>query len=988
MKKRILSLLVVFCMVLSLVAYMPITTVNASNTANELVSVAKGELGNGYSKYTHYVGSIGGRYDYAWCAAFVSWCGNQAGVSCIGKTASCYSQYQYMTSHGGYEVATPQAGDVVFFYCNKCNDPVYRWCHVGIMVDANTSIDGNYNSRVSYDTSYSHTGNLGYKHSVTKKYVRPNYGQTSITILPGTVDTSWNVPTSVTASRRISTYDQYGNVESNHYIDPGDNCYISEVYTNGFVKIQYPVSGGTRWAYVKAADFALKKKEVAVAKLPGTVDSSWNVPTNVTASRRISTYDQYGNVESNHYVDPGDNCYIPEVYTNGFVKIQYPVSGGKRWAYAKASDFSLKKKEQGNTLPATNIHAWFSAEKMGGEVSNVRLGEYLYLCYRIETKDGNILDSSIGNYSVKETIYYPNGDTHPYNYGKSNNNWIGSQLNQWGTYRGVVEISGDYTGTAEVAYTLTKPKDMVLETWFSKTPMGDAVSYLEKGQSYYMCYGIKCDGKYYFNKYANVDYSVTEAVYGPDSKKVYEYTYDKSDNNWIRFTATQTGTYKGTTTIKGCFNSSDTATCVCKDKSKPKLHNIVIKTYPKKVVYTVGEPIDTSGMVVTAYYMDLSYKNITNYKVIGNTAQAGHKYVTVSYTEDGITDTVQFEITVNEKPKEMVTITYDPKGGTLSNRTQTGVKNTYDAIMTDKPTKSIQLRFNANGGSPTPNSVTLWQNFKDWDYFNGSVHVHYRGGDKFLMRGDCTFSACYEPAKIRSLPVIQREGYTFDGWYTSNNQKAYIGMPLDRDTTLEAHWIQKPDVIDLDEENDDQEQSKQDDEIEDLDPDDLFDYGDSDEDGENDDEEVLEVGDEITTDDVIYTITELDDGPCVEYTELFDDDIKNVVIPDTVAIDGVVYKVTSVAPKAFYKNTSVKKVTIAGYTTKIGAKAFYGCKSLKEIVILSTKIQSGSIGSKAFSNMAKNAKIYVPRAKYKTYKKLLKKAGVGSKAKIYWFTYK
>ena len=66
--------------------------------------------------------------------------------------------------------------------------------------------------------------------------------------------------------------------------------------------------------------------------------------------------------------------------------------------------------------------------------------------------------------------------------------------------------------------------------------------------------------------------------------------------------------------------------------------------------------------------------------------------------------------------------------------------------------------------------------------------------------------------------------------------------------------------------------------------------------------------------------------------------------------------------------------------------AFIG--SLKKIMILSTKLQSGSIGSKAFSNVAKNVKIHVPREKYKTYKKLLKKAGVGSKAKIYWFVFK
>ena len=116
MKKRIWSILIVFCMIIGLVTNMQVMSVSASNTAGDLVSIAQGELGNGCSKYTHYVGSINGSYNYAWCAAFVSWCGNQAGVSCIGKTASCYAQYQYMTSQGGSEVSSPQAGYIVLFY--------------------------------------------------------------------------------------------------------------------------------------------------------------------------------------------------------------------------------------------------------------------------------------------------------------------------------------------------------------------------------------------------------------------------------------------------------------------------------------------------------------------------------------------------------------------------------------------------------------------------------------------------------------------------------------------------------------------------------------------------------------------------------------------------------------------------------------------------------------------------------------------------------
>jgi hypothetical protein len=44
---------------------------------------------------------------------------------------------------------------------------------------------------------------------------------------------------------------------------------------------------------------------------------------------------------------------------------------------------------------------------------------------------------------------------------------------------------------------------------------------------------------------------------------------------------------------------------------------------------------------------------------------------------------------------------------------------------------------------------------------------------------------------------------------------------------------------------------------------------------------------------------------------------------------------------------------------------------------------SGSIGTSAFKKMYQKVRIDVPDAKYKAYKKMLKKAGIGSKAKIY-----
>ena len=74
---------------------------------------------------------------------------------------------------------------------------------------------------------------------------------------PGEEDNNYSVPISVTASKKINTYDGNGNLESNRWIDAGDVCTIDKVYKNGFVHVGYPTSSGTRWAYAKKDDFDL-----------------------------------------------------------------------------------------------------------------------------------------------------------------------------------------------------------------------------------------------------------------------------------------------------------------------------------------------------------------------------------------------------------------------------------------------------------------------------------------------------------------------------------------------------------------------------------------------------------------------------------------------------------------------------------------------------------------------------------------------------------
>ncbi len=103
-------------------------------------------------------------------------------------------------------------------------------------------------------------------------------------------------------------------------------------------------------------------------------------------------------------------------------------------------------------------------------------------------------------------------------------------------------------------------------------------------------------------------------------------------------------------------------------------------------------------------------------------------------------------------------------------------------------------------------------------------------------------------------------------------------------------------------------------------------------------------------------------------------------VPDTVKIEGVKYKVTKIAAKAFKNQKKLKKVTIGKNITSIGKQAFYGCKKLKKITIKTTKLKT--VGKQAFKGIHKKATIKVPKKKYKKYKKLLKGKGQKKTVKI------
>lgn len=86
-------------------------------------------------------------------------------------------------------------------------------------------------------------------------------------------------------------------------------------------------------------------------------------------------------------------------------------------------------------------------------------------------------------------------------------------------------------------------------------------------------------------------------------------------------------------------------------KTEKSLSSITVTTKPTKTSYIVGEEFDKSGMIVKAYYTDYTNKEITSeIKISGfdSSKKDSSQKITVEYTENGITKTDYFYISIKE----------------------------------------------------------------------------------------------------------------------------------------------------------------------------------------------------------------------------------------------------------------------------------------------------------------------------------------------------
>ena len=196
---------------------------------------------------------------------------------------------------------------------------------------------------------------------------------------------------------------------------------------------------------------------------------------------------------------------------------------------------------------------------------------------------------------------------------------------------------------------------------------------------------------------------------------------------------------------------------------------------------------------------------------------------------------------------------------------------------------------------------------------------------------------CGEFAKKPADPA--KKGYTFKGWYT--NKECTNAFDFDKDsikeeTTLYAKWEKNPS-------------------------------------SKPETKPAIKKNAKVTRGKYIYKVTSVtkkQNGNVQVCGFAKGKKAATIVIPSTITINGKKFKVTSIAPKAFLKNKTVKKVVIGNNVKIVGTKAFYNAKKLYTITIGKNVT---TIKSQAFGKLPKLKKVVVRSKKLKKLKKIKKK---------------
>ena len=151
---------------------------------------ANGAGTKNYTEYNRFIGTVGGSYSYAWCAAFVSWCLEvaEAGNAAGGRFTSCTLWVERLSALGLYSTRAsgyiPKTGDLIFF---RSSGTARASDHVGIVRYVQNgrvyTVEGNASNKVTLR-------DYALKDTYVVGYGRPQYSSTTLFPSPTALEDS------------------------------------------------------------------------------------------------------------------------------------------------------------------------------------------------------------------------------------------------------------------------------------------------------------------------------------------------------------------------------------------------------------------------------------------------------------------------------------------------------------------------------------------------------------------------------------------------------------------------------------------------------------------------------------------------------------------------------------------------------------------------------------------------------------------------------
>ncbi|MBE6844065.1 MAG: hypothetical protein E7510_14810, partial [Ruminococcus sp.] len=269
-KKRVVSVFLSCLLCFSILDYGVMSEIEvkaAGYNVNAAVDYAK-KYWNNYNPDYPNCNSIGGD-----CANFVSQCLYAGGLQQDSTWKVGSSAWQYCPDMVKYLGSKYKVIDYAKASDMKIGNPVFywnsskgRWSHAAICTGFNGStplVSAHNKNHIDYEWTLGGANYWGSDRRLTVLM------EGDLSPINQSVDSSYDTPCEgepKATSGLVTVYNQYGvaYAHTQRNIAHNDWCTIHEVYTSGYCKVTYPISGGTHTEYARVEDFDIKKSNAPI----------------------------------------------------------------------------------------------------------------------------------------------------------------------------------------------------------------------------------------------------------------------------------------------------------------------------------------------------------------------------------------------------------------------------------------------------------------------------------------------------------------------------------------------------------------------------------------------------------------------------------------------------------------------------------------------------------------------------------------------------